>query len=148
MAVRTSGYITFFIGTPVGNTCIQQSGSGQNCSACLGKDNNLLSFLETEQIFLGRPVRILVNVSTELFWLIKRWKLVNFRSALLYIKRQLLCFYSEQAYTLICLHSYRPLFRSIYNVFSLDSLTPMLKIFAEYNAWIYGLHKINSYMLG
>ena len=25
MAVRTSGYITFFIGTPVGNTCIQQS---------------------------------------------------------------------------------------------------------------------------
>ena len=23
MAVRTSGYITFFIGTPVGNTCIQ-----------------------------------------------------------------------------------------------------------------------------
>ena len=24
MAVRTSGYITLFIGTPVGNTCIQQ----------------------------------------------------------------------------------------------------------------------------
>jgi len=51
----------------------------------------------------------------------------------LYIKCQLLCFYSEQAYTLICLHSYRLLFRLIYNVFNLDSLTSMLNIFAENN---------------
>ena len=38
MAVRTSGYITFFIGTPVGNTCIQQC--VHNISVCIF--NNLL----------------------------------------------------------------------------------------------------------
>jgi len=53
---------------------------------------------------------------------------------LLYIKCYLLCFYSEQAYTLICLHSYRLLFLLLYNVINLDLLTPMLNIFAEYNA--------------